>query len=83
MQANELRYEKEAENRATIYRPKTPLKGEWKLQFYECSAFFYDRVLRSVFIYQSIVICYQNIVGLSTRYIFLFNSYSLKIVIDD
>ena len=45
---NELRYEKEAENRATIYHPKTPLKGEWKLQFYWCSAFFYDRVLALV-----------------------------------
>ena len=42
---NDLRYEKEAEKRATIYRPKTPPKRERKLQFCWCSAFFYDRLL--------------------------------------
>jgi len=68
--ANELRYEKEAEKRATIYRPKTPLKREQKPQFYWYSAFFYDRVLRAAFIYQSFIICYQNVVGLSNRYNF-------------
>ena len=33
MERNVWRYEKEAEKRATIYHPKTPLKRERKLQF--------------------------------------------------
>ena len=44
---NDLRYEKEAEKRATMYRPKTRLKRERKLQFCWCSAFFYDRLLQT------------------------------------
>jgi hypothetical protein len=42
---NDLLDEKEAEKRATIYRPKTPLKRERKLQFCRVSAFFYASLL--------------------------------------
>jgi len=37
--------EKEAEKRATLYRPETPLKRERKLQFCRVSAFFYASML--------------------------------------
>jgi len=42
---NDLLDEKEAEKRATMYRPKTPLKRERKLQFCRVSAFFYASLL--------------------------------------
>jgi len=43
--ANDLLDEKEAEKRATMYRPKIPLKRELKLQFCRVSAFFYASLL--------------------------------------
>jgi hypothetical protein len=45
MERNDRLDEKEAEKRATIYRPKTPLKRERKLQFCKVSAFFYASLL--------------------------------------
>jgi len=43
--ANDRLDEKEAEKRATCYRPKTPLKRGWKLPFCRYSAFFYASLL--------------------------------------
>jgi hypothetical protein len=49
---NDLLDEKEAEKRATIYRPKTPLKRERKLHFCMCSAFFYASLLaNAIYLY--------------------------------
>jgi len=45
--ANDLLDEKEAEKRATMYRPKTPLKRERKLPFCRVSAFFYASLLQT------------------------------------
>jgi len=57
---NDLLDEKEAEKRATIYRPKTPLKRERKLHFCRVSAFFYASLLGA-----GIRLSLSNVVNLS------------------